>query len=185
MQGWICLIVWGTTLSAGIGIVLLPWLAHCGKHGKMRVQQVKTLLQLLRQPRLLVHTTALSVIIQVANIILVWLVGMALSLEANIPFSYYWILVPMVSVLTLLPISVNGMGVREWGTFLLLGPLGVSETAAVRCRFCGSWCASAPACWAAWLICPAASPAFPTLPRTANENGSVDHHSDQGRDATT
>jgi hypothetical protein len=36
-----------------------------------------------------------------------------------------------VSILTLLPISVNGMGLRETGTVLLLAPLNVSSASAV------------------------------------------------------
>ena len=36
---------------------------------------------------------------------------------------------PVVALLTLLPVSLNGMGVREWGTVLLLAPLGVGAGA--------------------------------------------------------
>ena len=45
------------------------------------------------------------------------------------PAAYYWVLVPMVSLLTLLPVSINGMGVREGGMVLLLAPLGVGTGA--------------------------------------------------------
>ena len=41
------------------------------------------------------------------------------------PALYYGILVPLIALLTLLPISLNGMGLREGGTVLLLAPLGV------------------------------------------------------------
>src|SRR5262249_1186810 len=75
----------------------------------------------------------LSVLVQSANVVLVWLVGRALG--AEVPASYYWILVPVVTLLTLLPISLNGMGVREWGTVLMLAPLGVSEATALTLAF--------------------------------------------------
>jgi hypothetical protein len=41
------------------------------------------------------------------------------------------VLVPMVSLLTLLPISLNGWGVREWGMLVFLAPLGVDEATAL------------------------------------------------------
>jgi hypothetical protein len=41
----------------------------------------------------------------------------------------------MVSLLTLLPVSLNGMGIREWGTVLFLKPLGVNEGTALTLAF--------------------------------------------------
>jgi uncharacterized membrane protein YbhN (UPF0104 family) len=79
-------------------------------------------------PHVFLVTTLLSVVVQSANVILVWLVGLALGLD--VPASYYWVLVPVVTLLTLFPVSVNGMGVREWGTVLMLAPLGVAREAA-------------------------------------------------------
>src|SRR5262249_22043845 len=76
---------------------------------------------------------ALSIFVQVANVLIVWLIGLALA--APVPASFYWVFVPMVSLLTLLPISVNGMGVREGGTALLLAPVGVSHHVAVTLAF--------------------------------------------------
>jgi uncharacterized membrane protein YbhN (UPF0104 family) len=83
----------------------------------------------LRHPGVLILATVLSILVQVANVVLVWLIGRALGLP--VPALYYGVLVPLVSVLTLLPVSLNGMGVREAGTVLLLAPLGVSPSAAV------------------------------------------------------
>ena len=51
------------------------------------------------------------------------------------PASYYWILVPVVSLMTLVPVSLNGMGVREWGTVLMLAPLGVGSGPATALAF--------------------------------------------------
>jgi hypothetical protein len=68
-------------------------------------------------------------VVQVANVLLAWLIGRGLGL--SVPLAYYGILTSVVAVLTLLPVSVNGMGLREWGTALLLAPLGVSAAQAV------------------------------------------------------
>jgi uncharacterized membrane protein YbhN (UPF0104 family) len=83
--------------------------------------------------RVFVSTTLLSVIVQIANVLIVWLIGQ--SLHLSIPGSYYLLLVPTVTLLTLLPISLNGMGVREGGTALLLAPLGVEPSVAVTLAF--------------------------------------------------
>ena len=53
------------------------------------------------------------------------------AVNVDIPWGYYAVFVPMVSLLTLLPLSLNGMGVREWGCALFLAPLGVSEAQAL------------------------------------------------------
>ena len=58
-----------------------------------------------------------------------------LALGVDVPASYYWIVVPVVSLLTLFPVSLNGMGVREWGVVLLLAPLGVAAESATALAF--------------------------------------------------
>src|SRR5207244_13184412 len=68
----------------------------------------------------------LSLRVPAANVVLVWRVGLAIG--AAIPASYYWILAPMVMLLTLLP-SVNGIGIREGGMYLFLHPFVDKPTA--------------------------------------------------------
>src|SRR5436309_9343288 len=83
--------------------------------------------------RIFLISGALSIIVQLANVLIVWLIGQALHL--SVPGSYYLLLVPTVTLLTLLPISLNGMGVREGATVLLLAPLGVDSGTAVTLAF--------------------------------------------------
>jgi uncharacterized protein (TIRG00374 family) len=78
-------------------------------------------------------TTLLSVVVQIANVMIVWLIGLALHVP--VPGTYYFILVPTVTLLTLLPISLNGMGVREGAMALLLAPLGIEAASAVTLAF--------------------------------------------------
>src|SRR5262249_33990365 len=78
-----------------------------------------------QHPGLLLGTSGLSIGVQVANVLVVWLIGRAL--DVAVPAVYYSILVPMVTLFTLLPISLNGMGIREGSTVLFLAPLGVGE----------------------------------------------------------
>jgi hypothetical protein len=78
-------------------------------------------------------TTLLSLVVQAANVLMVALIGEALG--APVQASYYWILVPVVSLLAVLIPSIGGVGVREGGTALLLLPLGVNDTTAVSLGF--------------------------------------------------
>jgi uncharacterized membrane protein YbhN (UPF0104 family) len=71
-------------------------------------------------------TTLLSIAVQGLNVVMVWVLGASLGLP--VPPLFYWILVPAVSLLTMLPISLNGMGVREGATALLLAPFGVTTS---------------------------------------------------------
>ena len=95
----------------------------------VKIAQLRASARHLLRPRLLLVTTALSLVVQVANVVLAWLVGVGLGLQ--VPPLYYGVFIPVVSILTLLPISLNGMGLREAGTVLLLAPLQVSEASAV------------------------------------------------------
>jgi len=129
LPAWIVVMVWcaaGAALASGL---LAPVLIR----GSRRFEKAQLLAErsrvYLQQPRLLLETTALSFLIQAGNVVLVWLVGEAV--RAPVPASYYWIMVPMVTLLTMLPVSMNGMGIREGGTILFLTPLGVSHATAL------------------------------------------------------
>lgn len=115
--------VWGTAGAAVLSLAVLPVVLRWTDRFE-RIRQLGTgARSYLNQPRLMLVATGLSLFVQAANVIVVWLIG--LSLETPVAGAYYWILVPMVTLLTLLPISVNGMGVREWAMALFLAPLGV------------------------------------------------------------
>jgi uncharacterized membrane protein YbhN (UPF0104 family) len=78
---------------------------------------------LVRHPGALAAATGLSVLVQAGNVVVIWMIGADIGL--HVPPLYYAVWVPLISLLTLLPISLNGMGLREGGTVLLLAPLGV------------------------------------------------------------
>jgi hypothetical protein len=69
------------------------------------------------------------VVVQLAGVVQVWLIARGLGLV--VPLTYVAVVVPLVALLTMIPISVNGMGLREMGMVVLLGPAGVSSAAAV------------------------------------------------------
>jgi len=102
-------------------------------------------------PRVFLVSTLLSVVVQLANVLVVWLIGQALHL--SVPGSYYLILVPTVTLLTLLPISLNGSGVREGAMAVMLAPLGVDAGTAVTLAFL----------WFAAFVLPSLGGVFPYL----------------------
>lgn len=130
---WVQLCVWGAALAAVLGFVSLPLLAHWTRRFNRARRLMEGVRLYLTQPALLASTTFLSLVVQAANVLIVWLIGLAI--DAPVPASYYWIMVPMVTLLTLLPVSLNGMGVREGGMVLFLAPLGVGEGIALSLAF--------------------------------------------------
>jgi glycosyltransferase 2 family protein len=122
---WIPWFVWGTTGCAALTIAAVPWLARSKSQRRQPLGRMRLAIEALRAPRLLVGSTILSLGVQAGNVLLVWLIGQ--SIGADVPGGYYWIMVPMVSLLTMLPVSINGMGVREGATALFLAHLGVPD----------------------------------------------------------
>ena len=78
----------------------------------------------LRGP-VLVRVVAIGLVFQGLVLLSVWLSSRAISLE--IPFSVLAVTVPTVLILSALPISIGGFGVREGGFVVLLGRAGVSS----------------------------------------------------------
>ncbi len=130
---WIPWSVAGIVVCGVLGLAALPIALRSGRLPAHRQRQLQTMLHLLREPRTLLLTTGLSLFVQGASVAIVWLIGA--GLHVPIPAAYYWIMAPMVSLLTLLPVSVNGMGVREGGVVLFLTPLGVNQGTALTLAF--------------------------------------------------
>jgi uncharacterized membrane protein YbhN (UPF0104 family) len=72
----------------------------------------------------IVHGVLLSVIV---HLIQAWMhVVMGRALNLAIPFSYCLIIYPLVGTFAAIPISLNGLGLREGGYIFLLGLIGVT-----------------------------------------------------------
>lgn len=57
--------------------------------------------------------------------------ALALGLGVDAPIRYFALFIPMVALIQLLPISFNGLGVREGAFQVLFGTVGVAEAQAV------------------------------------------------------
>jgi uncharacterized protein (TIRG00374 family) len=183
LPAWIVWFVWSTAGCAALIVAGVPWVAKLQKRATGLLRKMQLALKALRSPRLIVGSTILSFVVQAGNIVLVWLIGMAIG--ADVPGGYYWIMVPMVSLLAMLPVSINGMGVREGATALFLAHLGVPDGTAKTLAFL----------WFAVFLTvsllggvvylfghfPRPVSATATLNMTEVEDGSIDCGADQGR----
>ena len=65
-----------------------------------------------------------SVLFQINRIAITYIV--ALALDVNIDFAYWVVIVPLVTLATMLPFAIGGLGIREGAFIFFLGQLGVS-----------------------------------------------------------
>jgi glycosyltransferase 2 family protein len=146
---WVKLSVASVAAAAVVGLTLLPWatgvLARLDVTGEGAVHRLLDKVSRLaaslrealgvyrRRPRLVVSSTALSALVQASSVLQVGLLGLAAGVD--VPWAMYGVAAPMVALLTLLPVSLNGMGVREAGMVLFMAPAGVPAEAAVAVAF--------------------------------------------------
>jgi hypothetical protein len=83
--------------------------------------------------RLFAGLLAIAVVVQVLRVGVHVLVGQALGLR--LPATYFLLLVPLLAVIVSLPISFNGIGVREGAGIVLFGLVGVPRTPAFTLQF--------------------------------------------------
>ena len=66
-----------------------------------------------------------SVAVQVLRILQAWLLGRSLGLD--VPLTSYFAFIPIILLVMLLPITVNGFGVSQWAFVWMFTRVGVSE----------------------------------------------------------
>ena len=82
-----------------------------------------------KSPVIIIYTLLISIVFQFIGVIAVFL--LALSLESTVYFIYFLIFLPVIWIAGMLPVSPNGLGVRE-GTFVFLfSSAGMSKEMAV------------------------------------------------------
>jgi glycosyltransferase 2 family protein len=183
LPSWIYASVGSVAACAVLGMASLPLLQRWRRLPLNRREQLRTVLDLMRVPQVITWATLMSVLVQLSGVVSLWCIGLALGLE--VPIAYYAVLGPMVSLLTLLPISVNGMGVREVGMVVFLKPLFVSEGTATTLAVLWFASTAAVSLLGGLVYLLGAYPKAQTAANPATEgtdDGSVDRDSDQGRE---
>lgn len=174
------LLPWGIAAFGLLGLAAIPLLVPYRAWFGAKVGRLLDALAKTRSPQDWIVPLLLSTVVQLGNVLIVYL--LCLALQLSIGFAYLLLAVPMIALLTMLPISINGMGVREGASVILLVPAGVSAEDAVLVAL-------------AWFSVTVAVSllggivyALDGQDRVATErtqdlehHGSLDRHSDQGR----
>lgn len=181
---WVDACVWGLLAAGMAGTIALPFVANLSFWSPNRARQLRTMTEIVRHPGVLVQTTVVSVVVQVANVLIVWC--LVRGLEFDVSLTYLGIVVPIISLLTMLPVSLNGMGIREGAMVLFLHPLGISDTQAMTLSLLwfSVYLAVGLMGGGVYLLGSFARPeenAEESDTEEALSHGPVDHRADQGR----
>jgi len=108
-----------------VGVLIMPMLRRfLPEDGHQLVVKLRLAMRSYRSKwRVLAAAAALSLL---AHLIQAWMhtvMGRALDLE--VPFSFCLIIYPLVGTFAAIPISLNGLGLREGGYILLLAAIGI------------------------------------------------------------
>ncbi|MEO5657702.1 MAG: lysylphosphatidylglycerol synthase transmembrane domain-containing protein [Nitrospiria bacterium] len=120
---------WALGGVAAVGLIVLAaaWAAK-GRLAAVR-QSMPLVAELFRRPGVLMWVAVLSILLQTLVVIVNIFNGRALHLE--IPIAFYFLLIPLVAVATMIPVSLNGLGVREGAFVFFLAQVGVPEAQAL------------------------------------------------------
>ncbi len=130
INGSVIIVIIGLFVSIGIGITL-DFMPNKWTHWKI-VQGVVTLSQNSRKIIFSYYglvLIALSLSIQLSFVFAVWILAHSMGLDVN--FVDVLLIIPITNLITVLPISIAGWGVREAVIITGLGFLGVSPEAAL------------------------------------------------------
>jgi len=89
----------------------------------------------VRHKKAMATALAGAFFIQVDRIVFVYVIALALGLEVN-PVALC-VFVPIITTMTVIPVSISGIGVREGGYVLLFTHIGLTASQAVSLSICG------------------------------------------------
>ncbi len=116
-----------------VGLALMAWAVRNLPAQHPLEAFAERLLPYHHHPIVFLVGVAWSLVVQGLNVACVMALGFALQLE--LPAVAYCVAVPMVALATALPISLAGVGVREAGMAVLLGPYGLPESSGIALGF--------------------------------------------------
>ncbi len=112
------------------GWLLSPLIAKLVHLAPRRLRRAAGLvLPYLHRPAALVPAIVLSLILQVSLAICQWL--LALGLGLNLPLALFVLCVPIANVFASLPLTLNGLGIRETAYLALFGMAGLGKNDAI------------------------------------------------------
>lgn len=90
-------------------------------------------LEYQKYPGLLALAFVLSLAVQVVRVLVFYVVALGFDLHA--PLMYYIVFIPLIMVLIMLPVSINGIGVREVSFVSFFSLAGMPESGAFAISF--------------------------------------------------
>jgi hypothetical protein len=99
------------------------------KWGQKGARLIETMREHRNRRDILAASFGLSMLYQLGGIVTAYMIG--LSVGATTPFVYYLMILPIIWVITLLPISINGLGLREGSFVFFFGAVGMPEEMAI------------------------------------------------------
>jgi uncharacterized membrane protein YbhN (UPF0104 family) len=90
---------------------------------------VAPILPYLERPLAIVPAIALSLVLQASLAVCQYLIALGLGLAA--PLAAFLVCVPIANVIASLPLTLNGLGLRETAYLVLLGGIGISHSDAI------------------------------------------------------
>jgi uncharacterized protein (TIRG00374 family) len=116
-----CLAMASVFLLAFVGVKLLPRFLHVRCINKRILQSLlklgNALQESVKRPRALWNATAFGMLYHIGYILNFYTYGILLHI--NVPLSFYLVVIPFISLIAFLPVSINGYGLRE-GAFVLM-----------------------------------------------------------------
>lgn len=107
-----------------------------GQLGSHAAQFQEALRSYLHRPKALLGAVGISVFIQSVAIVICAVVSQALHL--SIPILSFLIIVPVVAIVSQIPFSLNGWGIREGTTIILLQRIGIDPAHALSLSLVGA-----------------------------------------------
>jgi uncharacterized membrane protein YbhN (UPF0104 family) len=119
-------------LAAGVAAVLVlivvGWLVGRGRFASLWTS-APLVLEFFRRPGTLAFVAGLSFLLQ--GLVVVVTIFNAMALGLDVPLVFYFILIPLIAVATMIPVSLNGLGVREGAFVFFMAQVGVPEAQAL------------------------------------------------------
>jgi uncharacterized protein (TIRG00374 family) len=136
----VCVLILGSALvSARVSAWLVRVVTEAGARlGVVRATSALTrvlqsISEFRRQPRMILNTVLLSLLIRVVWTLGCYVVALAMGLQIGLPLVFAFI--SIYDLIRMFPITVNGLGLREWALVALLGSVGVGREEALMFAF--------------------------------------------------
>lgn len=156
----VCYTMLVLTLCSAVGWWILPAVLRWHGFPLRRVWRWLSdlVMPYLQERRVVRRACTLALVLHLSHISLQALLAYALGLP--IPLGYLWLIVPVITLLSFLPLSFSGVGIREGGYVLFLAPLGIAREDALALSLL--WTSIMFAAGVAGGICLFVSPAIRT-----------------------